>query len=404
MKELEQKYIELLLKRCMNLKKGDILFLSYDIANQRFADDIDEYAKKMGIREVYHDKSNIYEKKEALKNMDKEDIKKSSMFDSSIWDDYAKKNASFLMISSEFPKVLDDIDVELVAESSKVKMESKPLYKKKQKDNELTWLIAVYPNRVWAQDKFPELSEEEAFKKLFDLMMEVTLCKEEDPISAWNKQLEIGQEKMQKLNDMHIKTLHYTNDLGTDLTVELSKKAVWQSAGSDDFSKIVNMPSYEVFTSPDYRLTNGIVYSSKPLVYNSSLIEDFWLKFKDGKVIDFDAKTGKDLLKKIIEGDEGSSRLGEIALVGKNSPIAKTNFVFGETCLDENASCHIALGAGFMECIDKAPEMEKTDLEKLGLNDSKNHVDFMIGTDDLCIEATTEDGNILIFKDGEFNI
>lgn len=404
MKDIEQKYIELLLKRCMSLKSGDILFISYDVENQEFVDKIENYANELGIKEIYFDKSDINEIKDALLNSKKEDIKNNSLFSCEIWDEYAKKDAAFLILASEFPKVLDDIDSEILAEASKCKMESKPIYKQKQRDNKLTWLIAVYPNRVWAKEKYPDLDEDEAYEKLFNLMMEVTMCNEENPIDCWNKQLDEQAEKMKKLNSLEINSLHYTNSLGTDLTVGLSKEAVWQSAGSDNNKIIVNMPSYEVFTSPDYTKTDGIVYSSKPLVYNSSLIERFWIKFKDGKVVDFDAETGKDLLKEIIEGDEGSHRLGEVALVDKNSPIAKTNFVFGETCLDENASCHIALGSGFTECIKDYEEKTEEELDSLGLNTSKNHVDFMIGTDDLNIEAETKDGKQYIFKNGEFVI
>ncbi len=404
MKELEEKYIKLLLERCMKIKEKEILFISYDIINQNFVDKIKKHALDLGLKEVYLDASDIYEKKDVLNSISKEEIKKHPLFNAHIWDEHAKKDAAFLMISSELPCVLDGVSIEKLALASKVKMESKPLYKKKQKDNELTWLIAVFPNKVWAKAKFPDLDEDTAYEKLFDLMMDVTLCHENDPIESWNQQLELQSQKMQKLNDLKIKSLHYTNSLGTDLTVELSDLALWQSAGSEENAIIVNMPSYEVFTSPNCYKTSGIVYSSKPLVYNSRLIDEFWIKFADGKVIDFDAKEGKELLKEIIEGDEGSKMLGEVALVGKNSPIAKTNFVFGETCLDENASCHIALGAGFTECIDKANKMDEKEIKKIGLNDSKNHVDFMIGTDDLMIEAKTNQGAILIFKDGEFNI
>ena len=266
-------------------------------------------------------------------------------------------------------------------------------------NNELVWLIAVYPNIIWAKEKFPDLSEDEAFKKLFNLMMDVCMVNEDNPIKAWDKQLKKQKELMLKLNELEIKSLHYTNSLGTDLKIGLSPKAMWQSAGENDFKMIVNMPSYEVFTSPDFRKTEGIVYASKPLVYNSSLIEDFYLKFKDGKVIEYDAKTGKDILKGLIESEEGMHYLGECALVDKNSPIAKTNFVFGETCLDENASCHIALGAGFKECL-----KDSNNLKEDGLNEAQNHIDFMIGTNDLNIEAETKEGVVTIFKDGSFAI
>ena len=164
------------------------------------------------------------------------------------------------------------------------------------------------------------------------------------------------------------------------------------------------MPTYEVFTSPDYRYTSGIVYASKPLMYGGALIDKFWLKFKDGKVVDYDAYVGKEILKGIIESDDYSCFLGECALVSKNSGVAKTNFVFGETCLDENASCHIALGDAFPECIEGGFEETRESLRTKGLNHSTNHVDFMIGTDDLNITAMTKNGEKLIFKDGDFNI
>lgn len=403
MDKLEEKYIKLLIDRCLSFAKSKILFISYDVANQDFIDKLQRYAIDKGI-EVYLQKNDIYQKHDILKKIKLEDIKKEEYFTSKDWDEYAKKDAAFLMIASEFPGVMDDIEADKIAEASKVRMATKKVYRQKQMDNELSWLIAVFPNKCWAKAKFPDLSTEEAYEKLFNLMMEVVLCQEKDPIVAWNKQLEKQSKMMQKLNELKIKSLHYKNKLGTDLKIGLSSEALWQSAGENDFKMIVNMPSYEVFTSPDKTKTEGIVYASKPLMYNSSLIEDFWVEFKDGKVINYDAKTGKDILKGLIEAEEGMKYLGECALVDKNSPIAKTNFVFGETCLDENASCHIALGAGFKECIANSDKMNKEKLEEIGLNEAANHVDFMIGTDDLSIEAETNEGVVQIFKDGTFNI
>lgn len=398
MEELENKYIKLLLERCLNFENTNILFVSYDIALKSFVQKIKEYAFKMGL-EVYLQENDIHKTHDILKKIKLEDIEKEEYFKSKDWDEYAQKNAAFLMLSSEFPGVMDDIDAEKIALASKVKMDNKKIYRQKQMNNELVWLIAVYPNKIWAKEKFPDLSEDEAFKKLFNLMMDVCMVNEDNPIKAWDKQLKKQKELMMKLNELEIKSLHYTNSLGTDLKIGLSPKAMWQSAGENDFKMIVNMPSYEVFTSPDFRKTEGIVYASKPLVYNSSLIEDFYLKFKDGKVIEYDAKTGKDILKGLIESEEGMHYLGECALVDKNSPIAKTNFVFGETCLDENASCHIALGAGFKECL-----KDSNNLKEDGLNEAQNHIDFMIGTNDLNIEAETKEGVVTIFKDGSFAI
>ena len=164
------------------------------------------------------------------------------------------------------------------------------------------------------------------------------------------------------------------------------------------------MPSYEIFTTPDFRKTNGIIYSSKPLIYNGGLVDKFYLKFQNGKVVDYNAEVGKDILKNIIESDKYSYYLGEVALVNYNSPISDTGLVFGNTLLDENASCHLALGNGFPECIKDGYNMSDEKLLEAGVNISKNHIDFMIGTEDLNIEAETKKGKILIFEKGNFKI
>ena len=199
--------------------------------------------------------------------------------------------------------------------------------------------------------------------------------------------------------------MHYKNNLGTDLTVELPSDVIWNSAaGEEDSNMLVNMPSYEIFTSPNYKKTSGIVYSAKPLIYGGGKIDEFYIEFKEGKVINYDAKQGKEILRQIIESDENSCYLGEVALVNNNSPISNTNLVFGTTLFDENASCHLALGDGFPDSLKEGLTMTKEELLRKGINQSKNHVDFMIGTKDLEIEAETKDGVVQIFKDGNFVI
>ena len=203
---------------------------------------------------------------------------------------------------------------------------------------------------------------------------------------------------------MKIKKLHYKNSLGTNLVVEMPDNYLFVSASDDKEDMFVNMPSYEIFSSPHYLKTQGIVYSSKPLVYAGSLIDKFYIEFKDGKVVNYDAKVGKDILKGIIKTDSNSCYLGEIALVNNDSPISNTGLVFGTTLFDENASCHLALGDGFSECIKNGSSMSKEELLNNGINRSMQHVDFMIGTPDLEIDAETENGIVPIFKNGNFCI
>ena len=178
MQELEDKYIKLLLERCMNFEKSNYLFVSYDVDFEDFILKLKKYAEEKLDLEVYLQKNDIRKKHDILKNIKLEDIKKEEYFTSSDWDEYAKKDAAFLMIASEFPGVMDDIDAEKIAEASNVRMETKKVYREKQMNNELVWLIAVYPNKTWAKAKFPDLDEDSAYKKLFDLMMDVTMVKE----------------------------------------------------------------------------------------------------------------------------------------------------------------------------------------------------------------------------------
>ena len=401
--ELENKYVNLLIDRCLSFKKSKSLFINYYSDNDAFVEKLVTSAKSRGIEDIYLDRNDKEERHQKLLQS-VEEINNDDYFDDAIWDEYAKKNAAFLMLSTEFPGYFADIPSENMTAASLKTRTSKPFYKLKQLTNEISWCIAVIPNKIWAKEKFPDLSEEDAYNEYFKLMCHCTMVDKENPIEEWNKFLDRQRMLVSKLNELQITNMHYTNSLGTDLVIGLSPDALWQCAGYEGSDVIVNMPTYEVFTSPDYRLTEGIVYASKPLMYGGALVDRFWVKFKDGKVVDYDAEVGKEILKGIIESDEYSCFLGECALVDKNTAIAQTNFVYGETCLDENASCHIALGDAFPECLKGAEDESVEERRNRGLNHSDNHVDFMIGTDDLNIMAETKNGEMLIFKNGEFNL
>lgn len=244
--------------------------------------------------------------------------------------------------------------------------------------------------------------------KLWDTFFDICLVNEEDTIDKWDEKIKVSDRICNKLNNLQLTELHYTNNLGTDLTIKLPSNHIWEGTKStlpNGSEILVNIPSEEVFTSPLKTGTNGIVYSSKPLIYNGKKIDDFYIKFKNGKVIDFKAKEGEEILKSIIYADETSNMLGEVALVNYNSPISKSNIIFYETLYDENASCHLALGSGFKSCIKDGLKMTKAELEETGVNESIIHIDFMIGTSDLNIEGKTRNNEkIKIFEDGNFII
>lgn len=396
---MDDKYIEVLLNRCMkdNTKS---LFLCYNKEIASFISKLKDKARSIGIDDIYEEIEDTYYLHDLLSSLSVEEIKTHPYFNKSIWDEYAKKDASFLMFETEMPHIMDDIDPEKLKMKSYVAQTTKPLYRELQNKCKLSWCICAYPGELWAKDVYPD--DDNAYELLYNDIMSMCMIDRGNPSDSWNLFLDRNKKIAMYLNSLNIEKLHYTNSLGTDLILYLPDNYIYESAMDNDI--LVNMPSYEIFTSPIYNKTEGIVYSSRPLVYQGGLIDDFYIKFKDGKVIEYDAKVGKEILKGIIETDNNSCYLGECALVEVDSPIAKMNKVFGTTLIDENASCHLALGEGFAECIDGGLDMNDDELLKNGINRSKAHVDFMIGTDDLDIVATLRNGEeINIFENGKFS-
>ena len=227
-------------------------------------------------------------------------------------------------------------------------------------------------------------------------------------MAEWDVHTKRLHHNNQVLNDFNFKSLHFTSGLGTDLTVELVKNHIWAGGNEESTKGVIfnaNMPTEENFSMPLKTGVNGIVYASKPLNYNGVLVKDFWLRFKDGKVVEYDAKEGLETLKSLVEYDEGSSYLGEVALVNYDSPISNSKILFMNTLFDENASCHLALGRAYPMNIKGGHEMSQEELDQAGSNNSMEHEDFMFGTSDMNIVGTRFDGSLVqVFKDGNFVI
>ena len=230
----------------------------------------------------------------------------------------------------------------------------------------------------------------------------------ENPVLEWEKHIEKLEYRAEFLNNNDFTALHFKNSAGTDFTVGLSCGHKWLSArdtAKDGLPFVANMPTEEVFTAPHRLHADGVVKSAMPLCYSGQIIDGFTLTFKKGKVVDFSAEKGYDVLKHLIDTDKGTRRLGEVALIGKNSPIAKSGVLFYNTLFDENASCHIALGKGYPTTLDGGEKSSKKERTARGLNDSIEHVDFMIGTEDLSVSGVTKDGlSVPLFINGEWVI
>ena len=272
-------------------------------------------------------------------------------------------------------------------------------------ENKYQWCIAAVPGAAWAKKLFPGLSRHQAIEKLWEAIL-ATSRVTDDPVEAWKQHNEELHHRCAWLNSLGIEKLHYTAGNGTDFTVGMIPEAEFKGGGDTSLQGIFfnpNIPTEECFISPKRGLAEGIVYATKPLSYQGQLIENFSVRFENGKAVEVHAERNEALLQKMISMDEGAAYLGECALVPVNSPISESGLLFYETLFDENAACHLALGAGFADTIRGFENKTLDECRALGINDSMIHVDFMIGFDGLDIDARTADGRLVpIFRQGKW--
>ena len=402
MEKLMRKYAEVLLKTCLKVEENQPLFISFNTERLDFVRIVSEEAYKIGVKDIYFDMSDPYLKHEALKYLEIEDLKQLSFWNKEMWNVYARKHAAFLMLASETPGLMKDIDPEKMSELIRYSQETREEFEAYRDKSELAWCIAAVPTKAWADELFD--NNEDSVNMLWNKIFEICSIDQEDPVKIWNDKLALLKKRASKLNEKKIKTLIY-KDNKNNFKIDLPVNHNWAS-GCERLANgkevLVNFPTEEVFTSPDCRSAEGIVFSSKPLEYQGVILDNFQIEFKDGVVTNFKAEKGEETLKEMINICENSNMLGEVALVPYDSPISNTNMVFLETLFDENAACHLALGDSFTECINEVGTKEEL-FNKFNMNNSKSHVDFMIGTKDLNIKGITQDNKeIDIFINGNF--
>ncbi|MCG8395418.1 aminopeptidase [Bacillus atrophaeus] len=317
----------------------------------------------------------------------------------------AKKGAAFISVVSSSPDLLKGIGSKRIAAFQKAAGKALHTYRQYIQSDKVSWTVIGAASAGWASKVFPGHTEEEATQLLWEEIFNTTRVNEENPVQAWKEHDQTLHEKVDHLNAKHYSALHYQAE-GTDLTIELPKKHVWAGAGSinengNEF--MANMPTEEVFTLPQKDGVNGIVSSTKPLSYGGNIIDNFTLIFKNGRIVDIKAEKGEDILKELVETDEGSHYLGEVALVPYDSPISKSDILFYNTLFDENASNHLAIGSAYAFNIEGGKQMSREELVKEGLNESITHVDFMIGSKDMSIDGITADGKREpVFRNGNW--
>ena len=402
MDEKKRKYAKFLIQRCLSMKAGEPLLISYLTEQQDFVKIVIEEAKRIGITDIHHVCYDGKKTKDILMNSSLDEIEKEPYFNRRIIKNVYDKGGSLLSLTSYSYPMLNEVPSDKKKMMSKVKIETQEDAVKARGIYKFPWCIAAVATKQWA-DKLNLSSEDE----LWNLIFKMTLVDQEDVIKAWDDKIKDNTQKRDLLNKLKLVKLKYKSKNGTDLEIGLPKNVIWWGAAKKSFDKtkdlIVNMPTEEVFTTPDRTKVNGIVCSSRPLPIKGKIIDEFKLTFKDGKVEEASASNDNDTLLELIKDLDGMDHLGECAFVDYDSPISNINMIFNSILIDENASCHLALGKGFPGCIPNGELMGDHELLKNGINQSENHVDFMIGTPDLNITGTDLYGNeVPLFIDGNF--
>lgn len=403
--ELLKNYAELAVRIGINIQNGQTLVINSPIECYEFTRMAANIAYEAGAGNVIVEWNDEEIGHIKLLKAPEEGLKRYPEWRAKGLETLAKEGAAFLSISASNPDLLKDVDPDRISVSNKVASMALREYRKYIMNSDVSWCVVSVPTKDWALKVFPHLSSEEAVKELWKNIFTIVRADKYDVVQAWNEHLDDLNKRVEFMNSNKFKKLYYKSSTA-DLTIELDKDHIWCGGGEHNLNKVyfvANIPTEEVFTVPLKTGINGKITSTKPLNYSGNLINNFTLTFKEGKIVDFSAEEGYEVLKNLIETDEGSHFLGEVALVPHHSPISDTGIIFYNTLFDENASCHLAIGRGYPSCLEGGTKMDEDELEAKGVNNSLTHVDFMVGGPDLDIVGETWDGKKLqIFKDGNW--
>ncbi|WP_040950705.1 aminopeptidase [Gorillibacterium massiliense] len=318
---------------------------------------------------------------------------------------FVDNGAAFIAITSPNPDLLKGIDPGRIGNYQKAAGKGLDYFRRAVQADKVSWTVVAASTKDWAEKVFPDATGQEAVDKLWMAIFNSVRLQAEDPVHAWREHNASLGKKVDELNAMRIRKLHYKAP-GTDLVVELNKKHEWVGAGSVNEKGVTfmaNMPTEEVFTVPQKDGVNGFVSSTKPLSYAGNLIDGFKLTFEQGRIIKVEAEQGQEILQRLVDSDEGSHYLGEVALVPHESPISLSGILFLNTLFDENASNHLAIGSGYAFNITGGKTMTPEELERHGVNESITHVDFMIGSAEMDIDGILADGSVVpVFRKGNW--
>jgi aminopeptidase len=318
-----------------------------------------------------------------------------------------KDGYQILVLSGVDPELLKTADPKRISTFQKTAGIATKRIQHYTMENKNKWCVVGAATNGWAKSAFPDLPAEEAKARLWQNIFKATRVDQEDPVAAWQAHDEELKRHMDFLNEAKFEKIVFEGP-GTDLVVGLAEGNRWDGGSGKSqagVSFFPNMPTEEIFSMPHADKVNGKITATLPLSLRGQLVDKFWFKFEDGKVTDFDAAQGKEILQGLLDTDEGARRLGEIALVAHHSPISQTGVLFKNTLFDENASCHLALGQAYSDTMQGATGRTEEENRKLGMNDSMIHTDFMVGSDQVTVTGIRRDGSqVVLLKDGDWQI
>lgn len=402
-----ERYAELIVRKGAAVRAGQEIVVQAPVERADFARILVRHAYDAGaghVTVIWHD--------DVCTRLEYENVELSYFQNTPAWkvaqlNGLAEAGAAFIFLEGTDPAALKGIDPAKPAAASRARNRDCHVFRSGMDFGRNVWTIAGVPVASWASHVFPELAPDEAMYRLWRAILETARSAGEDPQQDWETHNAAFEKNKRFLNEQKFDRLHYTSSNGTDLTIGMNPGHIWEGGAARTVDGTVffpNIPTEEVFTTPDRMRVDGVVHSALPLAHAGQVARDFWFRFEGGKVVDYDAAQGKDVLQHILESDENAVRLGECALISKNTPIRESGILFYDTLYDENASCHLALGMGFPECLEGGLDMDKDELVAHGVNQSVTHVDFMIGSDDLSVTGVTADGReVPIFTNGQWD-
>ena len=406
--ETLKKYAHTLLKYGVNLQQDQTLIISVDVENKDFAVIVTEEAYELGAKEVVLNWRCSPIARQRLLHAKESVLENPANWIPEFYKQYIDDKAAFLSLISANPKALEGIPTDRISLQSRNLNKVLSFYHTAIMNSSVTWCVASVPTVLWADLLGYEGTDEEKIDQLWATLLKLCRIEGIEPKDTYRHHMARLRRRCEALNKLDLKSLRYTCENGTDLLLELPEGHIW--LGGEESSKDgtifnANIPTEEVFSAPQYNGVNGVVYSTKPLIYHGNTISDFSFTFKEGKIVEYTAKEGYEVLKELVETDEGSHYLGEVALVDYFSPISQSNQIFYETLFDENASCHLAIGASYPTCLKNSDGLSEEELKERGLNHSLTHVDFMIGHERMNIKGYTRDGQAVdIMIDGRLQV